>query len=190
MRRGEEFALQEPFFGALDGHRPEISGDAFVAPAAVVVGRVRVGAGSSVWYGCVLRGDDEEIVVGEDSNIQDLSLLHADPGFPAVVGDRVTVGHRAIVHGARIENDVLIGMGAILLNGARVGSGSVVAAGAVVTPGTEVPEGSLVAGLPAKVIREVRDADHEMIRRGFESYVKKSGVHREVEPLNADEVTR
>ena len=180
--------MREPFFGALNGHRPEISGDAFIAANAVVVGRVRIGGRSSVWYGSVLRGDDEEISIGEDSNIQDLSMVHADPGFPAVIGDRVTVGHRAIVHGARIEDDVLVGMGAILLNGCRIGSGSVVAAGAVVTPGTEVPEGSLVAGLPAKVIREAREGDREMIQHGSESYIKKSGVHREIEPLSAEEV--
>jgi len=180
--------MQEPFFGALDGHRPEIAPDAFIAHAAVVVGRVRIGARSSVWYGSVLRGDDEEIVVGADTNVQDLSLMHADPGFPAVLGDRVTVGHKVIVHGATVEDDVLVGMGAILLNGARIGSGSVVAAGAVVTPGTEVPEGSLVAGLPGKVIREVRDSDREMIQHAFQSYVKKSAVHREVEPLTADDV--
>ncbi len=181
--------MQEPFFGALDGHRPRIAADAFVAPAAVVVGRVGIGARSSVWYGSVLRGDDEEISVGEDTNIQDLSLLHADPGFPAVLGDRVTVGHRAIVHGATVESDALVGMGAVLLNGARIGSGSVVAAGAVVTPGTEVPENSLVAGLPAKVIREARDSDREMIRHACESYVKKSGIHRGAQPLSAEEVT-
>lgn len=181
--------MQEPFFGALEGRRPQIAGDAFVAPTAVVVGKVMVGARSSIWYGSVLRGDDEEITVGQDSNVQDLSLLHADPGFPAVVGDRVTVGHRAIIHGATVEDDVLVGMGAILLNGARIGSGSVVAAGAVVTPGSEVPEGSLVAGIPAKVIRSVRDSDKEMIRRGSETYVKKSGVHRDIEPLSAKDVT-
>jgi carbonic anhydrase/acetyltransferase-like protein (isoleucine patch superfamily) len=180
--------LQEPFFGALDGHRPRINGTAFVAPGAVVVGRVRIGARSSVWYGSVLRADDEEIVVGEETNIQDLSMMHADPGFPAVLGDRVTVGHRAIVHGATVEDDVLIGMGAIVLNGARIGSGSVIAAGAVVTPGTDVPERSLVAGLPAKVIRGVRDSDSEMIRRAFESYVRKSGIHRGLEPLKDQEV--
>jgi carbonic anhydrase/acetyltransferase-like protein (isoleucine patch superfamily) len=109
----------------------------------------------------VLRGD-EEIVIGEDTNVQDLSMMHADPGFPAVLEDRVTVGHRAIVHGATVEDDVLVGMGAILLNGARIGSGSVIAAGAVVTPGTEIPENSLVVGLPAKVVREVRDSDRQM----------------------------
>lgn len=136
----------------------------------------------------MLRGDDEEITIGEDTNVQDLSLLHADPGFPAVLGDRVTVGHRAIVHGATVESDVLVGMGAVLLNGAKIGSGSVVAAGAVVTPGTEVTENSLVAGLPAKVIREVRDSDREMIRHASESYVKKSGLHREAQPLSAEEV--
>ena len=182
--------MEKPFFAALDGHRPGIAADAFIAPGAVVVGRVRVGARSSVWYGSVLRGDDEEIVVGEETNVQDLTLVHADPGFPAVLGDRVTVGHRAIVHGATVEDDVLVGMGAILLNGARIGSGSVVAAGAVVTPGTEVPENSLVAGLPAKVIREVRDADREMIGHAYKSYVKKSSVHREAELLGGADVQR
>ena len=130
----------------------------------------------------MLRGD-EEIVIGEDTNVQDLSMMHADPGFPAVLEDRVTVGHRAIVHGATVEDDVLVGMGAILLNGARIGSGSVIAAGAVVTPGTEIPENSLVVGLPAKVVREVRDSDRQMIRHASESYVRKSEVHRGVEPL-------
>lgn len=180
--------MQEPFFGAIDSHRPQIAEDAFIAPATVVVGRVRIGARSSVWYGSVLRGDDEEIVVGEDSNVQDLSVMHADPGYPAVLGHRVTVGHRAIVHGARVEDDVLIGMGAILLNGAKIGSGSVIAAGAVVTPGTEIPPASLVAGIPAKVLRPVRESDTAMIGHAFESYVRKSGVHREVEPLSMPEV--
>jgi carbonic anhydrase/acetyltransferase-like protein (isoleucine patch superfamily) len=108
--------MQEPFFGALDGHRPQIAESAFVAPATVVFGRLRIGARSSVRYGSVLRGD-EQIVIGEDTNVQDLSMMHADPGFPAVLEDRVTVGHRAIVHGATVEDDVLVGMGAILLNG-------------------------------------------------------------------------
>ena len=168
--------MQEPFFGAIDSHRPQIAEDAFIAPATVVVGRVRIGARSSVWYGSVLRGDDEEIVVGEDSNVQDLSVMHADPGYPAVLGDRVTVGHRAIVHGARVEDDVLIGMG------------SVIAAGAVVTPGAEIPPASLVAGIPAKVLRPVRESDTAMIGHAFESYVRKSGVHREVEALSLREV--
>ncbi len=178
---------EEPFFGAIDSRRPQIAEDTFIAPAAVVVGRVRIGARSSVWYGSVLRGDDEEII-GEDSKVEDLSVMHADPGYPAVLGDRVTVGHRAIVHGARVEDDVLIGMGAILLNGAKIGSGSVIAAGAVVTPGTEIPPASLVAGIPAKVLRPVRESDTAMIGHAFESYVRKSGVHREVEALSLREV--
>lgn len=180
--------MQEPFFGALDGHRPQIAGDAFVAPGAAVVGRVRVGARSSVWYGSVLRSDNEEIVIGEDCSVQDLSVMHDDPGFPAVLGDRITVGHRAIVHGARVEDDVLVGMGAILLNGARVGSGSVIAAGAMVTQGTEIPENSLVVGFPAKVLREARESDREMIRHASESYVRKAGLHKGVEPLDPREV--
>ena len=179
---------EEPLFGAIESHRPQIAEDAFVAPATVVVGRVRIGARSSVWYGSVLRGDDEEIVIGDDTNVQDLSMMHADPGYPAVLGDRVTVGHRAIVHGARVEDDVLIGMGAVLLNGARIGSGSVIAAGAVVTPGAEIPPASLVAGIPAKVLRPVRDSDTAMIVHAFESYVRKSGVHRRVEALSLQEV--
>ena len=179
--------MQEPFFGAIESRRPQIAEGAFIAPATVVVGRVRIGARSSVWYGSVLRGD-EEIVIGEDSNVQDLSVIHADPGYPAVLGDRVTVGHRAIVHGARVEDDVLIGMGAILLNGAKIGSDSVIAAGAVVTPGAEIPPASLVAGIPAKVLRPVRESDTAMIGHAFESYVRKSGVHREIEPLSLREV--
>jgi carbonic anhydrase/acetyltransferase-like protein (isoleucine patch superfamily) len=165
--------MQGPLFDALDGHRPQIAEDAFIAPATVVVGRVRIDARSSVWYGSVLRGDDEDIFIGEYTNVQDFSMMHADPGYPAVLGKKVTIGHRAIVHGAAVEDDVLIGMGAILLNGARLGS---------------VPENSLVAGLPAKVIREVRDSDREMIRHAFEGYVRKSDVHRGIEPLGAWEV--
>lgn len=172
--------MSEPFLGELDGHQPQIASNAFIALGVTVIGRVTVGKHSSIWYGSVVRGDDEEIVIGENCNVQDLCLLHADPGFPTKLGDRVTVGHRVIVHGARVEEDVLIGMGAILLNGAHVGSGSVIAAGAVVTPGTEIPEKSLVAGLPAKVVRPVREADTEMIQHASDSYVQKSDLHRRV----------
>ena len=180
--------MQEPLFGRINGHRPEVAEDAFIAPTVAVIGRVRIGARSSVWYGSVLRGDDEEIIIGDDCNVQDLCVIHADPGYPAVLGDRVSVGHRAIVHGARLENDVLVGMGAVLLNGAHVGSGSVVAAGAVVTPGTEIPEDSLAAGVPAKVIRPVRESDTEMIQHASASYVRKSDIHRRLEPLSVREV--
>lgn len=184
----EELALSEPFFGELDGYQPQIASDAFVAPNVTIVGRVTIGKCSSVWYGSVIRGDDENIVIGEDCNVQDLCLLHADPGFPTKLGNKVTVGHRVIVHGAKVEDEVLIGMGAILLNGAHVGSGSVIAAGAVVTPGTEIPEESLVAGLPAKVVRPVREADKEMIQQASDSYVQKSDLHRKVKQMNLKEV--
>src|SRR5579871_4349284 len=114
---------------------------AFIAPGAIVLGDVHLGRDASVWYGTVARGDVERIAVGDESNIQDLCLLHADPGLPCVVGPRVTVGHRVILHGCTVEEDCLIGMGAILLNGVRVGRGSVIGAGAVLTEGTEIPPG-------------------------------------------------
>src|SRR4051794_32071402 len=131
---------------------PEIAADAFVASNAVLAGKVTVGAGSSVWYGCVLRAEMEPITVGASSNIQDLSVVHTDPGSPVVIGERVTVGHRVVLHGCTLEDDVLIGMGAVVMNGALVGAGAVVAAGAVVTAGTQIPPMSLAAGGPAKVL--------------------------------------
>lgn len=165
--------------GALGEHEPRIHPDAWVAPGAVVVGRVRIGRGSSVWYGCVVRGDDDEIVVGEECNIQDLSCLHSDPGLPTVLERRVSLGHKVMVHGAHIEEGSLIGMGAIVLNGARVGAGSLVAAGAVVTPGTQVAPRSLVAGVPGKVLREVREEDVATTRKIPDDYLRLTKVHRE-----------
>lgn len=162
----------------MEDNRPQLGPDVFIAPSAVVIGRVRLGASSSVWYGSVLRGDDEDIVLGVNCNVQDGSIIHADPGFPAVLGDRVTIGHGAIVHGAVIEDDVLIGMRAVILNGARIGSGSVVAAGSVVTRGTVVPPGSLVVGVPGKVVRDVGKQELDMIARAARSYVQKAARHR------------
>jgi carbonic anhydrase/acetyltransferase-like protein (isoleucine patch superfamily) len=126
----------------------------------------------------VLRADGGTITVGRDVNIQDGSILHCDPGFPAVLGDRVSLGHGAIVHGAIVEDDVLIGMRATVLNGARIGAGSIVAAGALVRPGTIVPPGSLVAGVPAQVRRPVTDADTDLIVRTTPSYLKHAADHR------------
>jgi carbonic anhydrase/acetyltransferase-like protein (isoleucine patch superfamily) len=153
-------------------HPELIDPTAFVAPGAVVVGNVRVSAEASLWFGVVVRGDSEAVVIGPQSNIQDGSLLHADPGYPCRLGARVSLGHGAIVHGATVEDDVLIGMRATVLNGAIIGRGSVVAAGAVVTPGTIVPPNSMVMGLPGKVARLVTAADTEMIRRTAEHYVE------------------
>ena len=167
--------------GALDGRAPNIHPEAWVAPGAVVVGQVTIGRASSVWYGSVLRGDDDEVIVGAECNIQDQCCLHADRGEPAVLDDRASLGHKAMIHGAHIEQGALIGVGAIVLGRARVGAGSLVAAGAVVTPGMQIPAGTLVAGVPAKVLREVSDADKEMIARTSRSYVEKFKRHREAQ---------
>jgi carbonic anhydrase/acetyltransferase-like protein (isoleucine patch superfamily) len=162
------------------GVHPEVVGAVFLAPGAVLLGAVTLGEGTSVWYGCVLRADTSTITVGRDVNIQDGCILHADAGFPALLGDRVSLGHGAIVHGATVEDDVLIGMRATVLNGARIGSGSLVAAGAVVRPGTEVPPGSLVSGVPAVVRREVTDAERAMIAATTQTYLRLAATHREM----------
>ncbi|TYB40843.1 gamma carbonic anhydrase family protein [Actinomadura chibensis] len=167
------------YVGALGEDRPKIDPDAWVAPGAVVVGRVTLGRASSVWYGSVLRGDDEEIVVGEECNIQDLSCLHADPGTPAVLEDRVSLGHKAMVHGAHVETGSLIGIGAIVLNGARIGAGTLIAAGALVPPGRTIPSGVLVAGTPGRVVRELTDDDRLVLRHTSEVYVAKARQHRD-----------
>ncbi len=151
---------------------------AFIAPAAIVLGDVRLGADASIWYGTVVRGDSERIEIGEGSNVQDLSMVHADPGFPCVVGRRVTVGHRAILHGCTVEDDCMIGMGAILLNGVRVGPGSVVGAGSVLVEGMQVPPGSLVLGVPARVVRPVDDAMRGRVEHAWRHYVAQSRRHR------------
>lgn len=151
--------------------RLEVHPTAFVAPGAVVVGDVRLGARASVWFNTVLRGDTAPIEVGEDTNLQDLTVVHVDEGMPAVIGARVTVGHRAIVHGCVIGDECLVGMGAIVLSGARVGAGSLIGAGALVREGQQIPPGSLVLGAPARVIGPVQDAHRDAIRRGAAHYV-------------------
>lgn len=135
----------------LEDWEPKIHPSAFVAPEAVVIGRVEVGEGASLWFGAVARGDAERIVIGAGSNVQDGAILHADPGDPCLLGKNVTVGHRAVVHGAVVEDGALIGIGAVVLNQARIGKGAVVGAGALVPSGMEVPQGMLVVGVPAKV---------------------------------------
>jgi carbonic anhydrase/acetyltransferase-like protein (isoleucine patch superfamily) len=163
--------------------RPDIHPEGWAAPGCTIVGSVRVGAGASVWYGCVLRADTEDISIGAGSNIQDGCLVHADPGFPAVVGTGVSVGHRAVLHGCTIEDDVLIGMGAVILNGARIGSGSLVAAGAVVLEGLVVPPGSLVAGVPAKVRRDLTEEERAGIVRNAAGYAERARAHAAVTGL-------
>jgi carbonic anhydrase/acetyltransferase-like protein (isoleucine patch superfamily) len=163
--------------GAIGEHVPSIHPDAWVAPGAVVVGRVRLGRATSVWYGSVLRADEDDIVVGADCNIQDQCCLHVDPGEPVILEDRVTIGHRAVVHGAHVEAGTLIGIGAIVLGGCRIGAGSLVAAGAVVTPGTHVPGGVLLAGVPAKIRRELTEQDRQSFADTPERYVRRAKRH-------------
>lgn len=151
---------------------------AFIAPGAVVVGDVTLGAHASVWYGAVLRGDTAPIVVGEATNLQDGTIVHVDAGQPARIGARVGVGHRAILHGCTVEDECLIGMGSVLLNDVHIGTGSVVAAGAVVPEGTRVPPGCLVVGVPARVTRPVDDALRRRIRETWEHYVAQAERHR------------
>ncbi|MFH1054806.1 MAG: gamma carbonic anhydrase family protein [Candidatus Altiarchaeota archaeon] len=142
----------------------------FIADGARIVGSVSLGEYSSVWYNAVVRGDRSRIVVGKYSNIQDCCIIHSPEQFPVRIGDWVTVGHGAKVHGAEIGDNVLIGMGAILMNGCKIGSGSVVAAASVVTEGTIVPNGSLVAGVPAKVIRKLSSDEVESIKQNALEY--------------------
>jgi carbonic anhydrase/acetyltransferase-like protein (isoleucine patch superfamily) len=142
-----------------------------------------MGPHSSIWYGAVARADHEIIEIGEGSNVQDGCTLHSDPGFPLVLGRGVTVGHNVVLHGAHVEDDVLVGMGSVVMNGARIGTGSIVAAGAVVTPGTQVPPGSLVGGVPAKVLRRTNDDDLAHIQGNAASYVERLPTARRVRPV-------
>ncbi|MFI9628048.1 gamma carbonic anhydrase family protein [Streptomyces sp. NPDC052042] len=160
------------------GKRPEVDADAFTAPTSVVVGEVTLEAGSSVWYHAVLRADCGPIVIGSDSNIQDNCSVHTDPGFPVTVGERVSVGHNAVLHGCTVEDDVLVGMGATVLNGAHIGAGSLIAAQALVPQGMRVPPGSLVAGVPAKVKRHVTEEEREGIRFNAAGYIELAKAHR------------
>ncbi|MFI1291881.1 MULTISPECIES: gamma carbonic anhydrase family protein [unclassified Streptomyces] len=164
----------------IGGREPQVDEGAFVAPTATVIGDVALGAGASVWYGAVLRGDVERIAVGAGSNVQDNCTLHADPGFPVGVGERVSIGHNAVVHGATVEDDCLIGMGATVLNGAVIGAGSLVAAQALVPQGMRVPPGSLVAGVPAKVRRELTQEERQGITLNGTMYTQLARAHREV----------
>ncbi|HET7584135.1 MAG TPA: gamma carbonic anhydrase family protein [Gemmatimonadaceae bacterium] len=162
----------------------QIDPTAYVHPRATVIGNVTLGARASVWPGAVLRADNAPIAVGADSNVQDGVIVHVDEGVPVSVGARVTIGHGAIVHGATVEDDCLIGMGAILLNGVHVGTGSVVAAGAVCTEGFAIPPDSVVAGVPARVVKQTDAAIRARIRLGAEHYVAavedyRAGKHEE-----------
>jgi carbonic anhydrase/acetyltransferase-like protein (isoleucine patch superfamily) len=163
-----------------DGREPRIDDTAWVAPNATIIGDVQLHPGSSVFYGAVLRADSDSITLGEGSNLQDNVVVHVDHGVPTTIGSGVSVGHGAVVHGCTIEDDCLIGMNATVLNRAVIGRESLVAAGALVLEGTVVPPRSLVAGVPAKVRRELSDEEVAGIRRNADGYRTLSAAHREL----------
>ena len=142
----------------LDGHAPQIAESTWIAPDANLIGKVVIEDLASVWFGCTLRGDNEEIRVGAGSNVQENCVMHTDMGYPLVIGPGCTIGHKAMLHGCVLEENVLIGMGATVLNGARIGRNSLIGAGALITEGKVIPEGSLVMGAPGRVVRSLDEA--------------------------------
>jgi carbonic anhydrase/acetyltransferase-like protein (isoleucine patch superfamily) len=167
-----------PLLLPYDGRRPRVHASAWIAPGATLVGDVEVGAESSIWYGCVLRGDVHRIRIGARTNLQDGCVVHVTAGrFAAEIGDEVTVGHRAVVHGCRVGDGALIGIGAVVLDGAEIGSGALVAAGALVAPGARVEPGMLVLGAPARAVRELSSAERAEQRERTLRYVETAKAH-------------
>jgi len=162
----------------VDGKTPQVDGSAWIADSAEVMSDVRVGADASVWFGCVVRGDADHIDIGEGSNIQDLSMLHADRGLPLTVGRHVTIGHKVMLHGCTIGDETMIGMGAIVLNGARIGKNCLVGAGSLVTEGKTFPDGSMILGAPAKVVRPLTPEEIEKLRLSARHYARSARQFR------------
>jgi carbonic anhydrase/acetyltransferase-like protein (isoleucine patch superfamily) len=162
----------------LDGVCPQVAESAWVADSAQVMGAVTLAEGSSVWFGAVIRGDTETITVGAGSNIQDASVLHADHGFPLVIGERVTVGHQVMLHGCTIGDESLIGIGAVVLNGAKIGKHCLVGAGALVTEGKTFPDGSMIIGSPAKAVRQLSPEQIEGLKRSAQHYTENANRYR------------
>lgn len=160
--------------------RLEAEGIYYVAPSADVIGSVRLGNEASVWFGAVLRGDNDWIHIGAGSNVQDGSIIHVDPGVPVVVGNEVTIGHGVLLHGCRIGDGTLVGNRATVLDGVTIGAGCLIGAGALITPNTTIPDGSVVFGAPGRVVREVRPSDLEWMRKGNASYRAKVREYAEL----------
>lgn len=158
----------------LGEHIPDIAPSAYITDSATVVGRVTIKANSSVWFQVTVRGDNEDITIGENCNLQEGTVLHADPGFPLTLGDNVSVGHQAMIHGCTVGEGSLIGIQAVILNGAKIGKNCLVGAGALVTEGKEYPDNSLILGTPAKVVRTLSEGDIANLRRIADSYVTRS----------------
>jgi carbonic anhydrase/acetyltransferase-like protein (isoleucine patch superfamily) len=167
----------------LDGIAPRVAESAWVADSAEVMGNVVLGEDASIWFGAVLRGDNETLSIGAGSNVQDGSVLHSDLGQPLTLGERVTVGHKVVLHGCTVGDESLIGIGAVVLNGARIGRHCLVGAGALVTEGKEFPDGSMILGSPAKAVRQLTPEQIEGLRRSAQTYVAnarrfRAGLHR------------
>ena len=152
---------------------------AFIAEGARIIGDVTIGEGSSVWFNAVVRGDEYPITIGRHSNIQDNAVVHVGEGFSCTIGDEVSIGHGAIVHGCEVGDGTLIGMGAIILNGAKIGKSCIIGAGALISEGKEIPDNSVVIGVPGKVVRQMREEDFESRRRNIAVYVKAAREYRE-----------
>lgn len=161
----------------INGAVPRIAEDSWAAHGSTLAGSVTLSSGASVWYGSVVRADGDRISIGRYSNIQDGCVLHADPGFPVNIGEHVSVGHRAVLHGCTVEDEVLVGMSATVLNGAHIGTGTLVAAGTVILEGTEIPPNSLVAGVPGKVRRETSTEERELVKANAEHYLELKRQH-------------
>ena len=162
----------------VDGKTPQVDSTAWIADSAQVMGHVTLGPDASVWFGCVLRGDTESMTIGEGSNIQDLTVMHADQGLPLTIGKHVTVGHKVMLHGCTIGDESLIGIGAIVLNGARIGKNCLVGAGSLVTEGKEFPDGSMIMGTPAKVVRQLTPEQIEGLRLSAQHYIDNARMFR------------
>ena len=162
----------------VDGKTPQVDPTAWIAESAEVMGNVTLGPHASVWFGCVLRGDTESMAIGEGSNIQDLSVLHADHGQPLRIGKHVTVGHKVMLHGCSIGDESLIGIGAVVLNGARIGKHCLVGAGSLVTEGKQFPDGSMIMGTPAKVERQLTPEQIEGLRQSAQHYIDNARAFR------------
>jgi carbonic anhydrase/acetyltransferase-like protein (isoleucine patch superfamily) len=167
----------------LDGMAPQLGEGAWVADNATVVGRVELAENASVWYGCVVRGDSERICIGRNSNVQDASVLHADPGSPLLIGDNVTVGHQVMLHGCVIGEGSLIGIQAVVLNNARIGKNCVVGAGSVVTEGKEFPDNSLIVGAPARVVRTLDAEAAAKFQTAVPHYVQNARRHAKIKKI-------
>lgn len=165
---------------AYRGVLPKVAASAYIDPSAQVIGDVEVGERSSIWPNATIRGDVNYIRIGEESNVQDNSVIHVEhDAWPTIVGNRVTVGHSVTLHGCVVEDDALIGIGAIILNGARIGAGSIIAAGALVPEGMQIPPGSMVMGIPAKIRREITPEERERFRENAQNYVRYRQTYRE-----------